>query len=126
MQKHGAHASDRLIGGGLNGKLSRRGVLRRAAALGLAVPFAGAVGPISGRRAARAQGTTPAAQEPGFSIVAPTNLRTDLAGQRITVILGADGPGVPWEEAAVAAFTEATGIEVERLSGAEQATERLT
>jgi len=49
----------------------------------------------------------------------------DLSGKSINVILGSDGPVVPWEEAAVAKFSEATGCTVTRTSGPESATERL-
>lgn len=110
----------------LRGRATRRDILRRSGALGLTAPL---VASILALRAGgvRAQDATPAAGgAPGYSAVAPSWLRTDLAGQSVSVVLGSDGPATPWEEAVVALFTEATGIQVTRIAGAEQATDRLT
>jgi trehalose/maltose transport system substrate-binding protein len=96
-------------------------MFKRATALGLSVSAIASLGRAYG---ASAQEATPAGGEPGYSLVAPTNLRTDLSGS-IAVVLGSDGPTVPWEEAAVNLFTETTGVAVERISGAESATDRL-
>ncbi len=70
-------------------------------------------------------GGTAAGGAPGYSATVPQGLRTDLQGTTIRVVLGADGPGLPWEEAVIGKFTEATGINVERIAGPESATERL-
>jgi len=74
---------------------------------------------------ARDHGAAAQTVEPGSTIVVPEGLPTDLKGTSISIILGQDGPVVPWEEAAVAKFSDATGIKVTRTSGPESATERL-
>jgi trehalose/maltose transport system substrate-binding protein len=95
--------------------------MKRASALGLSAPLVGVM--LSAQaQVAGAQDATPTT--PGATIVAPEGL-PDLSGKSIAVILGQDGPVVPWEEAAVAAFTEATGCAVTRTSGPESTTERL-
>ncbi|MEZ4562105.1 MAG: ABC transporter substrate-binding protein [Thermomicrobiales bacterium] len=111
----------RLLAEALTGKLSRRDVMKRASALGLSAPLVGVM--LSAQaHVAGAQDATPT--EMGALITVPEGL-PDLSGKSISVILGADGPVVPWEEAAVAKFTEATGCAVTRTSGPESATERL-
>lgn len=111
----------RLLAESLSGKLSRRDVMKRASALGLSAPLVGVM--LSAQaHVAGAQDATPTT--PGATIVAPEGL-PDLSGKNIAIILGQDGPVVPWEEAACAAFTEATGCTVTRTSGPESATERL-
>ena len=111
----------RLLAEALTGKLSRRDVVKRASALGLSAPLVGII--LSAQEhVAVAQDATPAAM--GSLITVPEGL-PDLSGQTISVILGADGPVVPWEEAAVAKFQDATGCTVNRTSGPESATERL-
>ncbi|MFN8591535.1 MAG: ABC transporter substrate-binding protein [Thermomicrobiales bacterium] len=108
----------RLLAESLSGQLSRRQVLKRASALGLSAPLVGVM--------LSAQAHVAAAQDstPGSTIVVPEGL-PDLSGATLSVVLGADGPVVPWEEAAVAKFNEATGAKVSRVSGPESATERL-
>jgi trehalose/maltose transport system substrate-binding protein len=96
-------------------------MFKRAAALGLSASAIASLGRAYG---ASAQEATPAGQEPGYSLVAPPNLRTDLTGS-IAVVLGSDGPATPWEEAACQLFTDTTGVGVERIAGAESATDRL-
>ncbi|MCC6312945.1 MAG: ABC transporter substrate-binding protein [Thermomicrobiales bacterium] len=72
-----------------------------------------------------------AAQESGAAntIPAPDQLADlglpDLSGKEISIILGADGPVAPWEEAAVQTFSDVTGCKVTRIAGPESATERL-
>jgi trehalose/maltose transport system substrate-binding protein len=109
----------RLLAEALTGQLSRREVMKRATALGLSAPLVGVI--------LSAHEHVAAAQdaEPGSTIVVPEGLPTDLKGAAIHVILGQDGPVVPWEEAAIKKFSDATGIEVTRTSGPESATERL-
>lgn len=109
----------RLLAESLTGQASRREILRRAAALGLSAPLVGVM------LSARAHVAVAQAAEAGSTITVPEGLPTDLGGTPITVVLGADGPVVPWEEAAVAKFSEVTGVEVTRVSGPESATERL-
>jgi trehalose/maltose transport system substrate-binding protein len=112
----------RLLAESLAGQVSRRQILKRASALGLSAPL---VGIILSAQAHVALAQTPEAAAAGSTIVVPDGLPTDLAGTHISVILGQDGPVVPWEEAAVAKFTDATGIEVTRTSGPASTTERL-
>lgn len=115
---------NRLMADAFMGRVSRREIMKRGVALGLGTSFIVA---LANRHGAMAQDGTPAAGgAPGWSIQVPEGLRTDLGGQSISVVLGADGPTVPWEQAAIAAFSEATGITVNRIAGAESATDRLT
>lgn len=106
----------------LNHRIDRREMLRRAAVAG-----AGAMtlNSLLTMRRAGAQ-ATPDAQAAGYAITVPANLRTDLAGQTIGVIL-ADQSSVdnPFLDAAIALFTEATGITVNRTFGETSATDRL-
>jgi trehalose/maltose transport system substrate-binding protein len=112
---------DEIVSATLNGRLSRRDAIKRAAALGVG---AAAFGSILRSQGAFAQDATPAAV--GSSVVVPANLRTDLSGQKITVVLAeASSPDVPYLDAVDAIFTEATGIEVNRIPGDQSATDRL-
>ncbi|MDQ3044672.1 MAG: ABC transporter substrate-binding protein [Chloroflexota bacterium] len=115
---------NQLASDALNGKLSRRQIIKRGSALGLS---AGLMGSILTLQRTGAQDATPAgdAQAAGYSIEVPEGLRTDLTGS-ISVVLGADDTGLPFEEAMIAKFVEATGVQVERIPGAESATDRLT
>jgi trehalose/maltose transport system substrate-binding protein len=78
-------------------------------------------------RSVLAQEASPAtAQEPGWSIVVPEGLRTDLAGQRVRAVLtDAAQPDRPWQEAAMKKFAEVTGATAEFVPGETQATDRL-
>jgi trehalose/maltose transport system substrate-binding protein len=114
----------RLLAESLSGQLSRRDILKRASALGLSAPLVGVMLSAQAHVAA-AQDASPVADEPGSTIVVPEGLPTDLDGAAINVIFGADGPSVPWEEAAIARFTETTGIQVNLTVGPQSATERL-
>ena len=53
-------------------------------------------------------------------------LRTDLQGQTIQWVAGADGPGTAYDEAAAAKFEEITGADVEIIRGDQSATDRLS
>jgi len=103
------------------GTITRRELVTRGSALGISAFFLSKLASDK----AFAQDATPEAIENGSTIVVPSDIRTDLSGTELTIVLGQDGPGVPWEEAAVAKFTEATGITVNRISGAQNANERL-
>ncbi|MGI8484523.1 MAG: ABC transporter substrate-binding protein [Thermomicrobiales bacterium] len=71
-------------------------------------------------------GASPVAAKPaGWSIVVPEGLRTDLKGKKISVVLGSDGPGAPFDQACVDAFSKATGIDTNYIKGAESTTDRL-
>ena len=106
------------------GSINRRELIARGTALGISAFFLGRLA----TDRAFAQDATPEAIEPGSTLTMPADLRTDLSGQEITAIIGDDGSGlgVAWEEAALAKFTEATGIAVTRISGNQNANERLT
>jgi trehalose/maltose transport system substrate-binding protein len=103
------------------GNVTRRELIARGTALGISAFFLGKLTTDQ----AFAQDATPEAIAPGATLTMPADLRTDLAGAEITAVLGQDGPGVPWEEAALAKFTEVTGITVNRISGSQNANERL-
>jgi trehalose/maltose transport system substrate-binding protein len=110
----------RLLDAALTGQISRREMMKRGAAMGLS---AGLLGRMFATASRSASAQTP--QPAGWSLTAPKNLRTDLKGAQIAVILGADGPVVPWEQAAVKLFSDTTGVQVKRTSGPESTTERL-
>lgn len=112
-----------LISECLRGRISRRDVIRRAAALGVSAPVVGFL--LSAKGAAAQDGTATAAMD-GSTIVVPEGLRTDLAGASIKANLGdSTDPDGPWIEAAIAKFTEVTGINVEFIRGETSATDRL-
>jgi trehalose/maltose transport system substrate-binding protein len=111
----------------ITGRASRRDLIKRGSALGVSalvmdkVLFASSVG---ARAAAQA---SPTADQPvGWSLTKPEWLDTDLSGVELNVVLGADGPGAPFDQACVDFFAEATGATVNYIKGAEQATDRLT
>ena len=114
---------NKLVQESLSGAISRREVMKRGALLGLSASAIGAISTINGRLAG-AQATPTA--EVGSWITKPANLRTDLAGQKITVVLGASGSGTPFTKALVAHFQEYTGVETTLVEGPESATDRLT
>lgn len=124
MQNRHAHTVNQLLTDSLDGRLSRREVMKRTAALGLSAPLAGI---ILSAQSVGAQEASPAARPTGgATMVAPSWLRTDLSGQEITVVLG-NGPVVTqWEEPAVQIFQDTTGIVVELVEGPQSTTERLT
>jgi trehalose/maltose transport system substrate-binding protein len=104
------------------GSITRRELISRGSALGISAFF---LGRLTTDRAF-AQDATPETIAPGSTLTTlPADLRTDLAGQEITAVLAQDGPGVPPEEVYLAKFTEATGIVVNRISGASNANDRL-
>jgi trehalose/maltose transport system substrate-binding protein len=103
------------------GRITRRELMVRGSALGVSAFFLSRLATDK----AFAQDATPEAIAPASTLTMPADLRTDLAGAEITAVLGQDGPGVPWEEAALVKFTETTGITVNRISGSQNANERL-
>src|SRR5688572_29800939 len=87
-------------------RVSRRAATGRGAALGLGAS-------VSARVYGRRPGPASAQEsQPAESLPVPANVRTDLAGAKITAVLwpGVAVPGLG--RALVAAFQEATGIEV--------------
>ena len=116
-----------LLAESLAGRLSRRDIMKRAGALGLSAPLIGLM-LSANQRSAAAQDATPAAAAipPGSTIVVPPGLRTDLGGTTITAVLSDSSSGDnPWHDAQVAKFTEATGIEVNRIFGETDTNNRL-
>lgn len=112
-------AVSRLLAETLTGQISRREMMKRAAAMGLSAGLIGTMLQVTSR-------SVSAQDKPaGWSLKAPASLTQEYKGTKISVILGADGPVVPWEEAAVKLFSDTTGIEVNRVSGPESATDRL-
>lgn len=124
MTRNIEHVNE-LLADSLSGRSSRREVMRRAAVLGLSAPVAGIVASAYAQGAAAQDATPAAGGETGYTITKPANLRSDLAGQKITVILGASGAGTPFTQALVAKFQEYTGIETTLIEGPESATDRL-
>ena len=128
MRNDSSSPVTRLLAESLAGHLSRRDILKRASALGLSTPVVGIILSAHSRGVAAQESTPSPLGEVGgvgSTITVPEGLPTDLEGASITVIFGADGPSVTWEEAAIARFTEATGIDVTLNVGPTSATERL-
>jgi trehalose/maltose transport system substrate-binding protein len=115
----------RLVAESLAGRIPRREVVRRGIALGLSAPVIGMI--LSAQtRNVLAQDATPGAEEPGWSIVVPEGLRTDLNGARVRAVLAPSAaPDREWEEAAIRIFNEHTGAAAEFVPGEESATDRL-
>ena len=110
----------------LSGRVSRREVVKRAGALGLSAPLVGALIAAQARGASAQDATPSTAIEPGSTIVVPEGMRTDLAGGRVSAVLAeSSSPDRPWIEAALAKFSEATGIEAVFVPGETSATDRL-
>ncbi len=124
MKEYLPNPVNELMKASYNGRLSRRDVMRRGAAMGLS---AGMLGTILASHGAAAQDASPAAeaQPAGWSIVAPADL-PDLSGVELNVMLASDGPGAPFDQACCDLFAAETGATVNYLKGAESATERLT
>jgi len=104
------------------GRASRRDIIKRGTALGLGSAMMGTI--LTAERLG-AQGTPAGSQPAGYTIVVPEGL-PDLTGATINAMLSAEGPGAPFDQAAVDKFAEATGATVNYLKGAESATDRLT
>lgn len=110
----------------VTGRISRREMMFRASMAGAGAMTLGALGTIKAAAQATPEGTPAATGEVGYSIQVPSDLRTDLGGQNIRWI-GPDSTSTDnaWVVAAMAKFTEATGITVEVLFGEQSATDRL-
>lgn len=110
----------------ITGKSSRRDVIKRGTALGLGSAMMGTILTAQSIGAQATPGASPVAAKPaGWSIVVPKGLRTDLKGKKISVVLGSDGPGAPFDQATVDAFSKATGIITKYIKGAELTDDRL-
>jgi len=117
----------RLMAESLTGTISRREMLRRATALGLSAPLIGLMLSAQARTAAAQDAATPPPDpSAGNTIVVPQGLRTDLGGATIAAVLSdSTDPNGPWVQAALAKFTEATGINVTFVPGETQTEARL-
>jgi trehalose/maltose transport system substrate-binding protein len=111
-----------LLDGFRAGKISRRELMVKGTALGIGAYFLGRMTVDE----AFAQDATPETVAPGSTLVMPDWIDQSLAGAKINVILGDEGTSAPWEKAVIAAFNEATGIEVTRIPGETSATDRLS
>lgn len=113
----------------VNGRLSRRDVIKRGTALGLSSAL---MGTMLRAESIGAQATPDAAQPAGYSLPDAQTLQdelqlsTDFAGVQFNVVGGSDGPGTPYEQAAFALFNEITGAEATLVQGPQSATDRLT
>ena len=126
MQRRSETAT-RLVADYLSGRLNRRQMFGRAAALGLTASVLGLMGGRSPRRAFAQDAATPLPDpDAGSTIVVPQGLRTDLQGAEITAVLAdASDPAGPFLEGAIRKFTEATGIAVNFQRGERSTTDRL-
>lgn len=122
MARYLPNPVNKLMADAMHGRISRRDVMKRGSALGLSSAL---MGTILRAESLGAQGTPVDAQPAGWSIETPTDL-PDLTGQTLNVMLAADGPGAPFDQAFCDIFAEATGATVNYLKGAESATDRLT
>ncbi|MBV9787394.1 MAG: extracellular solute-binding protein, partial [Chloroflexi bacterium] len=93
-----------------------------------ASPEASASGEASPSASAGAEASASPSGAASGEIVVPdvAGLRTDLQGQTIQWVAGADGPGTAYDEAAAAKFEEITGADVEIIRGDQSATDRLS
>lgn len=107
----------------MGGRIDRRQLLKSAAAAGVLLPV---LSIMRGASPTYAQDASPTVEAPGYSIVVPEGLRTDLSGKEISWMgpTAAD-PDLPWNEAAVQKFTDATGIKVNIVHGENQTDARL-
>lgn len=117
------NAVNKLMQDAMYGRSSRRELIKRGSALGLSGALMGSILRIGG---VGAQSATPGAQEAGWSLTKPEWLDADLSGVTLNVVLGADGPGAPFDQATCDFFAEQTGATVNYIKGAESATDRLT
>lgn len=113
----------------VNGRLSRRDVMKRGTALGLSSAL---MGTMLRAESIGAQATPDAAQPEGYALPDAATLQeelqlsTDFAGTQLNIVLGADGPGAFYDQLLVDRFNEITGMEATYVQGAESATDRLT
>ena len=128
MHSHDSSSSPfgRLVAQSLAGQLSRREIMQRGAALGVGASLMSMLLSASARRGLAQDASPAAAGDPGWAIVVPEGLRTDLEGQRVNAVLtDASNPDRPWIEAAVRIFAEHTGAEANYIPGETSATDRL-
>lgn len=108
----------------MGGRIDRRTLLKSAAAAGVLLPVLSIMRGNS--YVASAQDASPAAEAPGYSIVVPEGLRTDLSGKEIAWMgPTASDADLPWNQAAVQKFIDATGIKVNIVNGENETNARL-
>ncbi len=119
--------ANKLMQDAITGRATRREIIKRGSALGLAavtmdkILFASSVG------AAAASQASPSADQPvGWSMEQPEWLDMDLSGQTINWMGSDDGVGAAYDQAMCDAFAKWTGATVNFLPGAQSATDRLT
>lgn len=117
------NAINQLVQDAVNGRSTRRDLIRRGSALGLSGALMGTVLNFS---SVGAQSATPEERAAGWSLTKPEWLDMDLSGVELNVVLGSDGPGAPFDQACCDFFAEQTGATVNYIKGAESATDRLT
>jgi len=107
----------------MGGRIDRRQLLKAAAAAGVMAPV---LSIMAGRSyTAMAQDASPAA-EWGSTIVLPEGLRTDLSGAEVAFMgANASDADLPFQEAAIKLFTDATGIKINYVNGENQTDARL-
>ena len=108
----------------MGGRIDRRQLLKSAAAAGVLLPV---ISIMRGAGPAYAQDATPVADATaGSTITVPADVRTDLSGAEIAWMgPSAADPDLAWNQAALAKFTEATGIKVNLINGENQTDARL-
>ena len=110
----------------MSGRITRREMMWRASLAGAGAYTMTVLGGMKAGAQATPEGTPAAGGELGYSIQVPTDLRTDLSGATVSFI-GPDASSTDnaWVAAAMAKFTEATGITVNVLFGETSTTDRL-
>jgi trehalose/maltose transport system substrate-binding protein len=108
----------------MGGRIDRRQLLKSAAAAGVMLPV---LSIMRGAAPAMAQDATPVPDaNAGSTITVPADLRTDLTGAEIAWMgPSASDPDLPWNQAALQKFTDATGIKVNLVNGENQTDARL-
>jgi trehalose/maltose transport system substrate-binding protein len=108
----------------MGGRIDRRQLLKSAAAAGVLLPV---LSIMRGASPAFAQDASPAADaNVGSTITVPADIRTDLSGAEIAWMgPSAADPDLAWNQAAIAKFSEATGIKVNLVNGENETNARL-
>jgi len=107
----------------MGGRIDRRQLLKSAAAAGVLLPV---LSIMRGASPTLAQDASPVAAEAGSTITVPADLRTDLSGKEIAWMgPNSADPDLPWNQAAIQKFTDATGIKVNLVQGENQTDARL-
>ena len=111
----------------LNGRISRRDLLRRASAAGAGAVLLTALEHLRAGAQATLAGTPAGEQQPpGWSLQMPANLPTNLAGASCSAVLADPTlPELALVMAATAKFQQATGISVNVVNGPSSTTDRL-